>query len=68
MWFAKVVIWTGAVVTLFGTNIPGSIFYSIGMRPFPDYEVSHDAITLGLCLLTGGIVSYCYEKDKNSNR
>jgi hypothetical protein len=67
MFGAKVAIWTGAIIALFGTNIPGGIFYSLGMRPFPDNEVNHVAITIGLCMLTGGGVAYGYEKDKTSN-
>jgi hypothetical protein len=64
---AKIAMWTGAIMTLLGTNIPTGIFYSLGIRPFQDTEVNHFAITLGLCILTGGIVAYGYEKDKNSN-
>ena len=60
-------MWTGAIITLFGTNIPSGIFYSLGMRPFLDNEVNQIAITVGLCVLTGGGVAYGYEKDKNSN-
>jgi hypothetical protein len=67
MGFAKFSIWTGVIITLFGTNIPGSLFYSLGMRAFPDSDVNHFAITLGLCIVTGGVVAYGYEKDKNSN-
>jgi hypothetical protein len=67
MGFAKFSIWTGAIITLFGTNIPSSLFYSLGLRPFQDSEVNHFAITLGLCIVTGGVVAYGYEKDKNSN-
>jgi hypothetical protein len=64
---AKIAMWIGAIVTFFGTNIDTVIFYWLGMRPFPDNEVNHFAITLGLCILTGGAVAYSYEKDKISN-
>ena len=64
---AKIAMWTGAIVTLLGTNIPTGIFYSLGIRSFQDTEVNHFAITLGLCVLTGGIVAYGYEKHKISN-
>lgn len=60
---AKFAMWTGAIVTLFGTTIPSHIFYSLGMRPFPETEVNDFAITLGLCILVGGGVAYMYEKD-----
>jgi hypothetical protein len=65
---AKIAMWTGAIVTFLGTNIPTHIFYWLGIRPFPDNEVNDFAITLGLCILTGGVVAYSYEKDKNSKR
>jgi hypothetical protein len=64
---AKIAIWTGAIVALFGTTLPTQVFYSLGIRPFPDYENNYFAITLGVCLFVGGIVAYGYEKDKNSN-
>ena len=67
MGFAKVAIWVGAILALFGTNIPGSIFHSLGLRPFPDYEINHFPLTLGLCILTGGVVAYGYEREKKSN-
>lgn len=67
MGFAKICIWVGAILALFGTNIPSTIFYTIGLRPFPDVEISYFAITLGLCILTGGVVAYGYERDKSSN-
>ena len=63
---AKIAMWTGAIVALLGTDIPTSIFYYLGIRPFPDNEINHFAVTLGLCMLTGGVVAYSYEKDKNS--
>ena len=65
MGFAKVAMLTGAIITLFGSNIPAGIFYSMGLRPFPDTDTNHFAITLGLCILTGGIVAYGYEREKN---
>jgi hypothetical protein len=64
---AKIAMWTGAIAALFGTTIPTRIFYSLGIRPFPEYENNYLAIVLGLCLLVGGLVAYGYEKDKNSN-
>jgi hypothetical protein len=67
MGFAKFAMWAGGVIALLGTNIPSGFFHSIGLRPFLDSEVSHFAITLGLCILTGGVVAYGYEREKNSN-
>ena len=60
-------MWTGAIITFLGTNIPTQIFYHLGIRPFPSYEINDYAITVGLCILTGGVVAYGYERDKNSN-
>ena len=64
---AKISMWTGAIIAFFGTTIPTEIFYALGIRPFPETEVNHLALIVGLCLLTGGVVAYGYEKDKNSN-
>jgi hypothetical protein len=63
---AKIAIWAGAIIALFGTTLPTHIFYRLGMREFPEYENNYFAIVIGLCLLVGGLVAYGYE-DKNSN-
>ena len=67
MLFAKIAMWTGAVTALFATDIPSTIFYYLGIRPFPDAEFNHFTFTFGLCILTGGVVAYTYERDDNSN-
>jgi len=64
---AKFTMWVGVVIAFFGTTLPAQLSYAIGIRPFPDDEMSFPALILGLCLLVGGAVAYTYEKDKNSN-
>ncbi|PWE78848.1 hypothetical protein XF30_20985 [Bradyrhizobium sp. SUTN9-2] len=61
---AKISMWVGAIITLWGTDIPQGIFYQLGMRSFADNEINHFAITLGLCILTGGVVAYGYERER----
>jgi hypothetical protein len=65
MGFAKFAMSTGAIISFLGTKIPGDIFYSLGIRAFPENGVNHFAVTLGLCILTGGVVAYGYETDKD---
>jgi hypothetical protein len=65
MWFSKIAISTGAALASFGTNIPGRIVYSLGLTPFLDYENDHFLITIGLCVLTGGVVAFQYERASN---
>ena len=64
---AKFAMWVGAIIAFFGSTLPSQIFYAIGIRPFPDVEVSYPALIVGMCLLVGGAVAYFYEKDKISN-
>jgi hypothetical protein len=67
MWLAKIAIWSGGILTFSGTNIPGRILYSLGIRPFLDYEIDQAAITIGLCILSAGVVAFAYEREKVSN-
>lgn len=57
-------MWVGAIIALFGTDVPDRLFYAVGIRPFPDAVINHFALTLGLCILTGGIVAYGYERER----
>jgi hypothetical protein len=63
MALAKIAMWFGGILTLFGTNIPNGIAYSLRLTDLKFYEVNHEAITIGLVCLVGGFVAYAYEKD-----
>ena len=67
MRLAKATIWCGGVLALLGTNIPDRILYWLGIGAYLDYGIDYFIITFGLCVLTGGVVAFGYQREKVSN-
>ena len=63
MALAKIAMWTGGILTLFGVNIPNAIAYSLRLTDLKFHEVNYEAVTIGVVCFVGGFVAYGYEKD-----